>query len=411
MKLRLLRFWPHSFLTGLYLLLILPQSSWSQVEFNGTLDLSVAKGGKDSRFITNEINNEYRNLHMAIYQLNLFAFAQVTDDFFVNSRIQWDIWGTGKLNAARITLAMIGWEPEESAWSLSIGRYISPFGLYPKRILSADNLFTQAPLGYGYFINISDERGYWPKAGNSGIYGPNDVGLTTVYFGGYNTGFLASWIIVSELFNIDFALTNAAIASQKDYTNLANMGGIVRFGFQPFIYWQQGISISYGSFMQRAGVNTLYDDLQQYTQSVIATDLILAHSYFELSGEFIYSVWDVPMFTGTDFIKDDDNQLKKFNLQNYAAYADFKYEPPFFTGYYIALRYDILRFLDSKDIEDVNSKDYNPWDNNVTRYSLAMGYKFARAVLLKVAYMNQTTKNLDPDPDDDTIIAILTVSF
>lgn len=411
MKLRSLKFWPPSFLSVLLLLLILPNASRAQIEFNGTLDLSVAKGGKDSKYITNEINNEYRNWHMAIYQFNLFAFAQVTDEFFVNARIQFDTWGTGKLNAPRITLAMIGWEPEDSGWSLGIGRFVSPFGLYPRRILAADNLFTQAPLGYGYFINMSDERGYWPKAGNSGIYGPNDVGLTTVYFGGYNTGFLASWVIIPELFNIDIALANAAITSQKDYTNLANMGGIVRLGFQPFIYWQQGISVSYGSFMQRAGVNTLYNDLEQYTQSVVATDFILAHSYFELSGEFIYSMWDVPMFTGTDFIKDDENQLKKFNLHNYSAYADLKYEPPFFTGYYIALRYDMLRFPDSKDIEDVNSKDFNPWDKDVTRYSIAMGYKFARQILLKVAYMTQTTKNIDPDPEDDTIIVILTVSL
>ncbi len=158
-------------------------------------------------------------------------------------------------------------------------------------------------------------------------------------------------------------------------------------------------------------MNTLYDDLENYTQSIVATDIILAHSYFELSGEFIYSLWDVPMFTGTDFIKNDNNQLKKFNLRNYSAYADFKYEPPFFTGFYIALRYDMLHFLDSKDIEDVNSKNFNPWDNDVTRHSVAMGYKFARPILFKVAYMTQTTKNLDPDPDDDTIIAILTVSF
>ena len=45
------------------------------------------------------------------------------------------------------------------------------------------------------------------------------------------------------------------------------------------------------------------------------------------------------------------------------------------------------------------------------RYSVAMGYKFARQILLKVAYMTQTTKNIDPDPEDDTVIAILTISF
>jgi hypothetical protein len=393
------------------MLIFTPRLLRAQVEISGTLDLSAGKGGKDSNFITNEVNNEYRNLHLSIYQLNFFAFAQVTDNFFVNARLQWDIWGTGSLNEPRITLAMIGWESGESEWILSIGRFVSPFGLYPRRILAADNLFAQAPLGYGYFINMSDERGYWPKAGDSGIYGPNDVGLTTVYFGGYNTGFLASWVIVPERLNIDLALVNAAPTSQKDYTNLSNRGGIVRLGFQPAIYWQQGISVGYGSFMQRAGVNSLYDDLEQYSQTVMATDLILAHSYFELSGEFIYAFWEVPMFSGTDFIKDETNNLIKFKLQNYSGYIDLKYEPSFFTGYYIALRYDMIGFLNSADLEKVSDKNFNPWDNQISRYCIAMGYKFARPVLLKLAYMNQKTANKSPEPEDHTITAILTISF
>jgi hypothetical protein len=385
--------------------------SLAQVEFNGTVDFEVVNGGEDSNFITNEIANEFRKPHLAINQLNLFAFSQINEDFFVNVRIQLDTWGTGKLNAPRITLATLGWEPEESSLSFSLGRYISPFGLYPRRILAADNLFTNAPLGYGYFINISDQRGYWPKAGDSGIYGPNDVGITTVYFGGYNTGFLLSWLVVPDFFNIDLALTNAAVSSQADYTNLSNIGGIVRFGFQPFIYWQQGFSLSYGSFIQRDGINVLYDDLEQYTQAVAATDIILAHSYFELSGEFIYSIWNVPMFAGSDFIKDAPGVLSKFDLHNYAAYADFKIEPPFLTGFYMAARYDILNFLDSDDLKEVDSKNFNPWDNDVTRYSVAVGYKFARAILLKIAYMDQKTENVRDDPNDYSYRAVLTASF
>jgi hypothetical protein len=383
----------------------------AQIEFNGTLDLEAAMGGKDSQFITNEIANEFRNPHLAIHQFNLFAFAQVTDDFMVNTRIQFDTWGSGTLNPPKITLAVLTWEPAESSFSLSAGRYISPFGLYPRRILSADNLFTYAPLSYGYFINISDRRGFWPKAGNSGTYGPDDVGLTIVYFGGYNTGALFSWIIVPALLNIDIALTNAAIASQRDYTNQSNFGGIVRLGFQPVIYWQQGISVSHGSFMHKDGINSIYENLKDFSQSVIGTDLVLAHSYFELSGEVIYSMWQVPLFANADFSRQGSRTLKKYNLANYGAYMDFKIEPPFLTGAYIAVRYDILKFLDSDDLNDVNSKNHNPWDNDITRYSIAIGYKIARPVLLKIAYMDQKTKNVETDPEDQVIRAILTVSF
>lgn len=163
---------------------VLPMIGFAQLEFGGSLDLEVSKGGKDSQWNTNEIAYQYRNLHLAVNQLNFFAFAQVTESFYVDTRIQFDTWGTGELNDPRVSLAVLSYEPEESSISFSIGRYVSPFGLFPKKILAADNSFNHGPLGYIYFVNISDVFGYWPGAGEGGVYGgEGDPGLTTVYFG------------------------------------------------------------------------------------------------------------------------------------------------------------------------------------------------------------------------------------
>lgn len=383
----------------------------AQFEINGSLDLEVSKGGKDSRFVTNEIANDFQNPHLAISQFNLFVFSQINESFTFNGRIQFDNWGTGQMSYPRITLAMLTWEPEGSGVAVTLGRYISPFGLYPRRILAADNLFAQVPLAYGYFLNISDKRGYWPKAGDSGVYGSDDVGLTTIYFGGYNTGGLLSWIIIPDKMNIDIAVANAAVASQAPHTNLANIGGIARLGLQPVIFWQQGISFSYGTFMQKDGINSIYDGFEEFKQMAAGTDLVLAYSHFELSGEIIYSMWDVPMFAGGTFFEDAPRSLASFKLSNYSGYADFKIEPPFLTGLYVAVRYDILKFVESDDIKSLNSNNFNPWDNDITRYSAAVGYKFARSILLKIAYMNQKTENVTTDPEDYTIRSILTVSF
>ena len=109
----------------------------AQIEFNGTIDLEVSSGGKDSKFLGNEVAAEYKDPHLSISQINLFGFSQVTDNFSVNTRIQFDTWGSGTLNPPKITLAVLSWEPQTSSFSLSAGRYISPFGLYPRRILSA----------------------------------------------------------------------------------------------------------------------------------------------------------------------------------------------------------------------------------------------------------------------------------
>ena len=395
----------------IYFLFIITTWGGAQVEFNGSVDFEVSYGGKDSKFISNEIANEFRRPHLSINQLNLFAFAPIGESFTVNARIQWDTWGTGKLNRARITLAMLTYEPLESMFSFTVGRYISPFGLYSKRQLAADNLFAHAPLAYGYFINVSETRGYWPKAGDSGIYTADDVGLTTVYFGGYNTGALMSWIIVPELLSLDIAVTNAAIASQSDYTNLFNGGGILHLGFQPVIYWQQGISASYGTFMQRADINSNHDGLEKFNQIVLGTDIVLAHSYFELSGEFIYSMWKVPGFAAGTFKETASGDLGEFKLENYSAYADFKYEPPIFTGRYIALRYDMIKFMEFDHPPTSSIIAANPWDTNVFQYSAAIGYKFDRSILLKLTYTDQKLDVSGEKPDLKSIRGILTVSF
>ena len=114
---------------------LMPVICFAQLELSGSLDLEVSKGGNDSRWITNEIAYQYRNLHMAVNQLNIFVFAQVSDAFYVDTRIQFDTWGTGKLNDPRVSLAVVTYEPEASSIRFSLGRYVSPFGLFPQRIL------------------------------------------------------------------------------------------------------------------------------------------------------------------------------------------------------------------------------------------------------------------------------------
>lgn len=391
----------------------------AQIELNGSIDFEFSRGGKDSRFITNGIASEFREPHFSINQLNLFAFAAISDEIFFDARLQFDTWGSGRLNNLRVTLANVSWIPEDKPVSLSVGRFISPFGLYPKRQLASDNLFVTPPLAYSYFVNVSERLGMNIGAGNTGTYtvdNSSDVGLTTVYFGGYNTGGLFNWTIVEQTLNLELAAINAAVASPVDYTNLANAAGIARLSFQPWAFWRQGISASHGSFMQSDPLNTDFEKLERFRQTVVATDLVLGYSYFELSGEFMFSRWNVPCWLpGVGFYTDPDGDLTEFDMENYTGYADLKFEPPFLTGSYVAVRYDIMRF---QKFDSVGGEK-KPWDHDVDAYAVALGYKLTRNVLFKVVYADQETDNKIPllpggmnyDPDDYSIRSILSVSF
>jgi hypothetical protein len=384
---------------------------FAQVQLNGSVDLEVSYGGENSSFVKNEIVNEFRNPHLGINQFNLFLFADLGSDFFFNGRLQWDTWGTGKLNPARLSLAFLSWEPLDMPVNISVGRFINPFGLYPRRQLASENAFVNGPLAYNYFINISDTRGFWPAAGQSGAYGSDDVGLTTLYLGGYATGAMADWIVSENNLNVTVGITNAALTSPRNYTNLQNAAVIGRIGFSPFIFWQHGISFSYGSFLQKNAVNASFDRLERFRQMVIGTDWVMAYTYFELSGEFIYAKWDVPGSTASGFKTNFTGELATFSLTNYSYYVDLKYEPPIFTGAYIAARYEAMVFEKYDHPATLSQIPLNPWDNNLMRYSFALGYKISRSVLIKAAVSDQKYEDSIIDNDEITVRSILTFSF
>ncbi|KAA3618289.1 MAG: hypothetical protein D8M58_20515 [Calditrichaeota bacterium] len=385
--------------------------SFAQIEINGSIDFEASYGGKKSSFITNEIVEEFRRPHLGINQFNLFMFAGIDENFFFNGRLQWDTWGTGELNPVKITLAALSWEPEDLPINFTLGRFVSPFGLYPRRQLASENLFVNAPLAYGYFINMSDTRGLWGNAGNEGNYGTDDVGLTTIYFGGYGTGIMTNWVIVPELVDLSVAVTNAAPASQENFTNLQNMAVVGRFGFQPIIYWQHGISFSHGSFLRRESVNINFNRLEKFRQTLIGTDFIIAYAYFEISGEAIYSLWNVPAVDANGFQVTPKGKMQTYDLTNASFYVDLKFEPPFFTGSYVAARFESLMFEEFTNPEGSTLNAPNPWDENLIRYSAAFGYKVSRNVLLKFAFSEQIFENKDLKKEDFTFRSILTVTM
>jgi hypothetical protein len=155
--------------------------------------------------------------------------------------------------------------------------------------------------------------------------------------------------------------------------------------------------------------------LEQYKQLLIGTDFIFAYLWFELSGEVMYSRWNVPKFADGQFVRINvrinpgSSKLQEYNLANLGGYVDFKFEPPFFTGSYIAFRAERIAFEPFND-PMTNVRSY--WDRGVTRLSVAAGYKLSRNVLLRTTYSDQRTDgNRRLDPDDWTFRTLLIVLF
>ena len=170
--------------------LILTLSVHAQVEVSGLLDAGATIGGNDSKTITNGIANKYPNFN--IQSLSLFLFSSLSDDYSVSAKFSYypRLYGTG--THLRLVFANISWEPQNVGFGVSIGKILTPFGLYPKKQNSTDNISFLPPMAYGYFVNIavknSGNPGYWSLAGENGSYGADEVGTPTVFESGYQTG-------------------------------------------------------------------------------------------------------------------------------------------------------------------------------------------------------------------------------
>jgi hypothetical protein len=371
-------------------LLVFSGVSRAQVTVNGTVDVALESGGNSSKFITNGINEEYKYLHVSIPQVNLLLFAPINDHWYFEARLQSDTWGTGELSDPRFTLVNLTWADPDRNSLLSFGRFTSPVGVYSKKGLSIDRTFIDLPLNYSYFTNISDERGFWPNAGVSGNYTTGDVGLTTIYFGGYTTGILWDWIIDENKLKLQTSLSMVAPASDQNYTNLANAALLTHLTYNPSIFWEIGVSASHGSFMQRTSVNNVYrpqNPLEQYRQSLIGVDLRYASGYWEIQAETIFSFWTAPCYRDGQFVLYENDQLAEYRNTNIGSNIDIKFEPPFLPGSYFALRADHLNFLTAETDRSTLSSD---WDEDTTRFTGVFGYKLNRNVVAKISFSEQT---------------------
>ena len=379
------------FISTLFFLFSLSIISSAQVQINGSLDLELSGGGEESRFITNGISKKFSELNLAVTQLNAFLFAPVSDNIFFESRIQLDTWGSGKLNPPRISLATLTWDNPDNSYIVKVGRFISPFGFYTKRQLSTDRVFVQHPLGYSYFTNISDIRGYWPEAGNNTNeeYEEGDVGLSTLYFAGYVTGIGTQLEIKKNRLFLDAAITNGTPITIRNRSSLPNVALTSRLFYRPSVFWEQGISMSFGNFMQGDPLNNSVrsqESFQKFYQLLLGADTKIAFTYFEIISEVIYSNWKTPAFISNQFNTSCVGNLCEYNLSNLSGNIDFKFEPPSLTGSYIAFRAEHLLFLNANDPESNSSFD---WDQDVSRLSAVFGYKFAPNVLLKASFSDQ----------------------
>lgn len=381
------------------LILFAPISSaQSQVQFSGSVDVAVKMGGEHSGYFINGIQSEFTHVHTRLEEFNLNFFAPIGSDFFVEGRLRVKNSPQGKLDPPKLELANITYSPLNKNYFLQGGKIIIPFGFYPWRQLQIDRTFVDYPMAYSYSLLISRERGWWKGIRGSYAANESDYGVQTIFYGAYTTGLMYG--LETGQSTIRMALTNESVTGY-DASTSTTLGGIARYTYTPSSYFTMGMSASYGSFMHSTTANDSVfteAELSQFRQLALGTDFQFGITFFEIIAEATYSNWQVPGITKSSSINGDDSfswirnqsgEIEVLGLSNLATNIDIKYEPPSFTGSYLALRVDQMSFFEPSS----NQLTDNKWDYNNTRLTAVFGYKMDRNILLKISLSEQDDFN------------------
>ncbi|HEY3216787.1 MAG TPA: hypothetical protein VGK93_09875 [Candidatus Eisenbacteria bacterium] len=260
---------------------------------------------------------------------------------------------------------------------LLAGKVPWPIGTYAPRTYSNRNPLVGAPLMYQYhttllWYEIVPSADALLATSGSGQYGanyfgyPEGRGMPLVDDSYWDVGVT----LVGSERPLEYALGTTAgtpgwgSTSQDENTGKSVLG---RVALAPLPGVRFGISGAYGPYLVQAldaglppgkGVNDFHQKLGM-------ADLELLAGHVEFRAEGASNIWQTPTVG---------------DLKASSGYLELKYAFP--VGAYLAGRWDALRFGDIADSTGVE----RPWDSDVTRFEVGVGYRFSRDALGKLIF-------------------------
>lgn len=379
----------------LVLCFMYPLAAGAQVNWGAIYDFEFRKGGDGSSLERNEVINS--NAYFSVHRFQLFMDAAIDDRIAFTAKLANNIVIGDKLKELEIQLAYVTFSGIGGYdFNVSMGRILTPFGLFAKRQLSPDNPLIGSPLYFQYQVNVSSKFGYRPQLATGDIYG----GLSTMYLGGYYVGTELFGSIFNKLLDYDLALMNAPISTfNSDSNTNKGLSFHGRVGIQPALYLSFGASGSYGSFMDQSLENRFLEDLEQYKQLSLGFDVAFDWKHYKVVAEYISNRWKSPYividYTVSPPYNSGLSPGVELDLVNRELLVDLKIDLPFLVGAYVAGRWNLLEF---DTIDDPRNPGTSvAWASRVRRYAAGIGYKVSRMVLLKAGY-EWTLVDSEPRP-------------
>lgn len=389
--------------------LCFPLTSICQVSLavNAWGDLEVSNGEMTSHYFYNEIHANFADWRVSPSDINLLTTTQINPILSLNVRAQLTRDKGAQFKQFLLPLANIEYAPLEEDWTLKIGRFITPFGKFAEQQLPKDRVFINRPLVFSYYNNISPKVGFAEQMGEEKFQVDEAVvwGGTMLYYGGYSNGAKFDWSIIPDKVEWTAALTTTSPNVLDNNLNFSNWGLVTKVKFIPKYFWEQQVSISHGTFLQTSELDDRRNatNSNSFTQTMIGTDATFGIGFWEITGEIIGAMYNIPVYNSME----QEFTSENINLSSLAAYLHVKYELPFISGMYLAYGIDHLSF---GEFENTSTYTSTKWDDNVIRHNFGIGYKITEFLLLRTNYMIQNVEN-HPVWEQNTWRTTLTIHY
>lgn len=356
-----------------------------EARVHGLLDVVLA--GKSEAF---DLNTEWLgDTRFDAYAARIFVDGSVTDRIQVYTQLLADeVVGVRAMGA----YAMFDpWEGRDVHVIAGLIPYL--VGTMDARAYSDKNPLIGMPLVYQHQTSLRwdqipanrDELLSQAGAGYRGVsYGGgwSYPGMPVVYQHWWDFG--AG--VIGSARPLEFALgIENGTPSWPDPTRDTNEGKALqgRIGLTPSPAIRLGLSGAYGPYL----VDNVRPALapgrraEDYNQILTMVDAEWSGGHFEVRGEGYRNTWQTPTVG---------------DLTVSGVYGEAKVTLP--AGFYVAGRYEIMRFDEIRDSAGASK----PWDTNWDRGEAGLGYRVARGVLAKAVYQWNTPKSDSPNVEDET---------
>lgn len=366
-------------------ILFLPTTLICQFQVDANIDLDLTYAESNSHYYYNEIHKERVGWSAGFSEArNYLGYTSNRFTFHFQQSLSRQQGKTNLKYQIEQLSAEYNFGSRNS--SVEIGRVINPFGSFYNRQFSHHRNFLSAPLNYSYYHNISAFIGYQSSLGENATKFNDQVqwGSTTNYRYGYLNGVKLTFGLNDNIdFTTAFGNRKPLFETFDDPDNWEFIGNIsmdVSWNFE------NALSFRINSFRQSTAPQFgLQDDqISSFTQWQLAYDFVYGVSYFELTGEAIFSKYNVPQFAVNQGFTLDQNEVFNENISSFSSYFDFKVEPPSLSGISFAYRLENILF------GDINGTS---WDNDVWRHSLIASYKLNLNLLARIQYSFQNVAN------------------